>query len=164
MPPGVSEGSMVHNHSHCIETALESATKICADRGRRLTDIRRRVLELVWQSHKAVKAYDILDQLGDGVGSAKPPTVYRALDFLIAEGLVHKIESLNAFVGCPHPHDTHQGQFMICSGCETVTEIESDTLSSELKALAASVGFQVNAHTIELTGLCSVCSARRQDR
>ena len=93
----------------------------CArERGVRLTPLRRRVLELVWGSHRAVKAYDLLAALGDAVGAAKPPTVYRALEFLMAQGLVHRIDSLNAFVGCPQPDHRHSAQFLICGGCGDV--------------------------------------------
>ncbi len=148
-----------HNHSHCIDAALETAESLCAKRGTRLTDIRRRVLEMVWQGHKAVKAYDLLDQLSaDGI-SAKPPTVYRALDFLITEGLVHKIESMNAYVGCPHPDDDHVSQFLICDQCEAIQEVNSAALDQALGDAAQSAGFQTNRQTIELHGHCASCRA-----
>ena len=99
--PAFHEGG--HEHQSCIEDALARADDVCRERGVRLTPLRRRVLELVWSSHRAVKAYDLLAALGDAVGAAKPPTVCRALEFLMAQGLVHRIDSLNAFVGCPQP-------------------------------------------------------------
>ncbi len=104
-----------HNHNHCIETALQEARRLCEDRGLRFTELRERILRMVWQGHKAVKAYDLLDQLSNEGGSAKPPTVYRALDFLMEHGFVHKIESMNAYVGCPHPDGKHVSQFLICA-------------------------------------------------
>src|SRR5918995_5952602 len=110
-----------HDHARCIDAALDRAAALCARRGARLTELRRRVLELVWQGHAAVKAYDVLDRLGRKAGSAKPPTVYRALDFLIAHGLVHRLESLNAYVGCPMPDASHEGQFLICGACGGVS-------------------------------------------
>ncbi|MDX1710009.1 MAG: transcriptional repressor, partial [Rhodovibrionaceae bacterium] len=113
-----------HDHRHCVEQALGEAADLCRQRGARLTPIRRRVLELVWASHKAVGAYEILDALRSEHAGAAPPTVYRALDFLIAQGFVHRIESLNAFVGCPHPADRHAGQFLICLDCGAAAELD----------------------------------------
>ncbi|MGH6916030.1 MAG: transcriptional repressor, partial [Geminicoccales bacterium] len=137
--------------------ALNRAAELCARRGARLTRLRRRVLELVWQDHSAVKAYDILDRLGDQAGSAKPPTVYRALDFLMAHGLVHRLESLNAFVGCPTPESSHQGQFLICDGCGAVREFEAPTIRSAIARQAGAYGFAVQQQTIEAHGTCRRC-------
>ena len=94
-----------HDHRVCVKDALEQATAICAKRGARLTPIRRRVLELIWASHKPSGAYDILEALSQESRGKRiaPPTVYRALDFLLEQGLIHRLESLNAFIGCPHP-------------------------------------------------------------
>lgn len=151
---------MVHKHDHdaCIENAVADAERICADRGTRFTDLRRRILTMIWQGHKAVKAYDLLDQLATEGGSAKPPTVYRALDFLMEEGLVHKIESLNAYIGCPHPGDNHISQFLICDNCENVEEVTSDNLSDAVSSSAKNAGFKINRQTLELHGLCKSCS------
>ncbi len=150
---------MAHKHDHeaCIENAVADAERICADRGTRFTDLRRRILTMIWQGHKAVKAYDLLDQLATTGGSAKPPTVYRALDFLMEEGLVHKIESLNAYVGCPHPGDNHISQFLICDKCETVEEVASGALNAAVKAVARDSGFSIHKQTLELHGMCKRC-------
>ena len=121
-----------HDHERCIDDALGKAAALCARRGARLTELRRRVLELVWQGHAAVKAYDVLDRLGRAPGSAKPPTVYRALDFLIAHGLVHRLESLNAYVGCPEPDASHKGRFLICDACGDVAEFESPAIRTAI--------------------------------
>ena len=100
--------SRPHDHSHCVTHALGEAESLCTKSGVRLTDLRRRVLELVWQSHKPLGAYDILAVLSEQDGRrAAPPTVYRALDFLLENGLVHRIASLNAFIGCNHPGHAH---------------------------------------------------------
>src|SRR5690606_29397539 len=101
-----------HDHRRCIADALDAAERVCAGRGARLTELRRRVLELVWQSHRPVGAYPLLAALGRDGHAPAPPTVYRALDFLQAQGLVHRIESRNAYVGCPHPETDHTGQLM----------------------------------------------------
>ena len=149
-----------HDHDLCIEQAIEAAEALCRDNGTRFTDLRRKVLEMVWQSHKAVKAYDLLDQLASEGGSAKPPTVYRALDFLMEEGLVHKIQSLNAYVGCPHPGKNHVSQFLICEGCETVEEIHSAGLQAELKKATSAARFSPRRQTVEVHGLCKQCAAK----
>ncbi len=151
---------MVHSHNHavCIENAVEEAERICAERGSRFTDLRRRILTMIWQGHKAVKAYDLLGQLASQGGSAKPPTVYRALDFLMEEGLVHKIESLNAYIGCPHPGCDHISQFLICDDCETVEEVTSPSLAKAVKSAAATQSFTINRQTLELHGTCANCA------
>jgi len=128
--------------------------------GLRLTALRRRVLELVWQSHKPLGAYDILAVLSDQDGRrAAPPTVYRALDFLLENGLVHRIASLNAFIGCNHPEHAHQGQFLICRECHVALELEQPAISQAIVQSAADVGFKVEGQTVEVVGLCSACQA-----
>ena len=112
-----------HDHADCVEAALGDAERLCAHRGARLTMLRRRVLERVWRSHAPVGAYDILDTLRTGSRRAAPPTVYRALAFLIEHGLVHRLESRNAYVGCAMPAVPHSGQFLICHDCGSVGEL-----------------------------------------
>ena len=103
-----------------------AAEKLCAAKGLRFTPLRRRVLELVWSGHKPVGAYALLDQLRDEDLGSAPPTVYRALDFLIEHGLIHRIERMNAFIGCSHPGEAHRGFFLICGECGNAEELESD--------------------------------------
>ena len=117
------------------------------------------MLELVWQGHSAVKAYDLLEVLGREDGSAKPPTVYRALDFLIAHGLVHRLESLNAFVGCPQPEAPHEGQFLICGACGWVGEFEAPEIQAAIAEQATGRGFAVDQQTVEVRGTCRTCLA-----
>lgn len=143
-----------HDHSHCIETALREAEIVCVARGVRLTDLRKRVLELVWQSHKAVKAYDLLAALGS---DAKPPTVYRALDFLMEQGLVHKLHSLNAYIGCPSPGHGQSGRFLICTSCDSVAEFQSQDLNTAVFAASKDADFELDGQMIELSGLCKLC-------
>ena len=145
-----------HEHSRCIETALQNAEQICEERNLRFTDLRRRVLELVWQNHGAAKAYDLLEQLGDDY-SAKPPTVYRALDFLQDNGLVHKISSLNAYVGCEHPLAHKDCFFLICSECEEVAECCAPEVASSLRDMVRESGFKPMRTTVEIEGLCKQC-------
>lgn len=147
-----------HNHDHCVSSALAEADHLCERHGVRLTALRKRVLELVWQSHKPLGAYDILAELSSQDGRrAAPPTVYRALDFLLENGLVHRIASLNAFVGCNHPEHPHQGQFLICRNCHTAIELEHPAISDAIHQAAHSVDFQVEGQTVEVVGLCAPC-------
>jgi Fur family zinc uptake transcriptional regulator len=147
-----------HDHSHCVHAALADAESLCERQGVRLTALRKRVLELVWQSHKPLGAYDILGVLSEIDGRrAAPPTVYRALDFLLENGLVHRIASLNAFVGCNHPGDVHQGQFLICRGCHTAIELQQPAIGAAISAAASGVGFSAEGQTVEVVGLCASC-------
>ena len=150
--------SRPHDHSRCVSQALAEAESICTRQGLRLTALRKRVLELVWQSHKPLGAYDILAVLSEEDGRrAAPPTVYRALDFLLEHGLVHRIASLNAFVGCNQPEHAHQGQFLICRQCHAAIELEQAAISQAIVAAAAAVGFSVDSQTVEVVGLCAGC-------
>ena len=147
-----------HDHDHCVSHALAEADALCARQGVRLTALRRRVLELVWQSHRPLGAYDILAVLSEQDGRrAAPPTVYRALDFLLENGLVHRIASLNAFIGCIHPEHPHQGQFLICRSCHTAIELEQPSIAEAIEAAAHNVGFAVEGQTVEVVGLCTPC-------
>ena len=147
-----------HEHQSCIEDALARAEALCRRRGARLTPLRRRVLELVWGNHRAVKAYDLLTALGETAGAAKPPTVYRALEFLMEHGLVHRIDSLNAFVGCPQPDGRHSAQFLICGGCGEVSEINAASIDRAVADRAADSGFALSRKIIELHGRCPRCT------
>lgn len=146
-------------HKHCISSALATGEKICADHGQRFTPIRRRVLELVWASHKPAKAYDILEKLDETDGAPKPPTVYRALDFLLENGLVHKVNSLNAFVGCTHPTRHGQCYFLICTHCGEITECCTQALSRVIAKTATDHHFRSETAVLEILGVCSACSA-----
>lgn len=146
-----------HDHSACVSQALTDARAICRDRGTRLTPIRERVLELVWQSHKPLGAYDVLAQLSEEGQNAAPPTVYRALDFLQQNGLVHRIASLNAFIGCTHPGEHHTGMFLICCQCGNVLEVSDPSISAAIMAAAQSESFELNELTLEMSGVCPRC-------
>ncbi len=151
-------GCEPHNHQHCIDGALLTAQQQCAANGVRLTPLRERVLELVWQNHKPLGAYDILARLSqeDGRKSA-PPTVYRALEFLLEQGLVHRIASLNAYIGCPFPGQPHHGYFLICELCLVAIELEGELLQSHINTLATDNGFKLRHTILEVSGLCPTC-------
>lgn len=145
-----------HDHRSCVTGALSAAETECRRRGARLTDIRRRVLELIWNSHIPVGAYALLEQLGRG---AAPPTIYRALDFLLAHGLIHRIETQNAYVGCSHPGQPHAALFLLCRQCGAVAELAEDAITRAVESDAAALGFLVDGLTVEAQGLCPGCRA-----
>lgn len=150
-----------HQHEKCINDALEQGESICRESGQRFTEIRRKVLQLVWESHKPAKAYDILDKLAEEeTGAAKPPTVYRALEFLQDNGLVHRLNSLNAFVGCSHPGQHQQCYFLICRQCGDVSECCGSGLTLAIEKSAGEVGFQVESSCVEIRGLCKDCVSK----
>ncbi|GBQ63231.1 Fur family transcriptional regulator [Ameyamaea chiangmaiensis NBRC 103196] len=150
-----------------IERLLDQASSVCAERGSRLTDIRRLVLGLVLDRGRPSGAYELLDRLRENNRGAAPPTVYRALDFLLEQGLVHRIERLSAFVACTHAlehahgcSDFHAAQFLICRHCGEVTELENRGISHALRAAGAEHGFHISASTIEAEGTCAACRAK----
>lgn len=146
-----------HDHDHCIAVALNAAAGLCERRGAKLTELRRQVLELVWRSHEPQGAYAILETLHHRGRRAAPPTVYRALDFLLGQGLIHRIESLNAFVGCVTPGEAHTGHFLICSSCGGAAEVNDRRIGDAVHESAIEIGFEVERETIELRGLCPSC-------
>ncbi|AFX98639.1 transcriptional regulator np20 [Candidatus Endolissoclinum faulkneri L2] len=156
--------SYVHDHDSCIAYALSSAEIVCKRRGVRLTNLRRRVLQLIWDSHAPIRAYDLLEKLSSTSAADcnkrsrfAPQTVYRALEFLIQQGLVHRIESLNAFVGCVEPKQNHMGYFLICQSCGTAQEFANGVVNQVLRYYANDVYFQIKCITIEVSGLCANC-------
>src|SRR3954470_21462034 len=146
-----------HDHGLCAATALTRAETLCAARGARLTDVRRKVLGLVWQSHTPVGAYALLSQMNARGGRVAPIAVYRALEFLMEQGLVHRIASLNAYVGCAHAGRDHAAQFLICRNCGTAAELESAPLRKALARAVSDRDFAVDQQIVEISGLCAHC-------
>ena len=150
-----------HNHAKCTAELLSRAERTCERRGSRLTGQRRDVLNCVAQSHSAVGAYDIIERMADHGPRPAPITVYRALDFLEAHGLVHKIESRNAFVACTHAHDGKPAAMLVCERCGLVAELDAPEMFEALQSVARAQGFSVHRSVVELTGLCSTCQEAR---
>ncbi len=154
-----------HTHSHAntpctpedVETFLAEAEVLASHKGQRLTRIRRKVLQLLFESPEPAKAYDLLARL-DGEGAAKPPTIYRALDFLQEAGLAHKIESLNAYVACGHTSHKHAAVFLICSSCGAAEELHATETSAALKRETSAAGFTLQNSVIEARGICRTCA------
>ena len=155
-----------HHHVHDAAGFVAAVERACNERGLRLTAIRARVLGLVAQAGRPIKAYDLLEQIrldnsreGESAGAAAPPTVYRALDFLLANGFIHKLESINAFVACHHPNSAqHSVPFLICDRCHSATELEDAGIVASLDAAARALGFAPQAQTLEVHGLCAKCA------
>ncbi|HEY2751456.1 Fur family transcriptional regulator [Phenylobacterium sp.] len=142
---------------HALRRALAAAQVRCQTIQERLTEPRRRVLELLLEADAPLKAYDLIATFGEDGAPAKPPTVYRALDFLERQGFAHRIESLNAFVPCRLEAENHKAAFLICTCCGAAEEFEPD-LSPGLAAAQAK-GYQVASVTLEARGLCPACRA-----
>jgi len=141
-----------------IAQAMQTAERLCAARNARLTPLRRAVLEFIWCNPKPISAYGLLEALQRWQGKpAGPPTVYRALEFLMAHGLVHRLASLNAFVGCPRPTQPHPGQFFICTRCGNAIETTEAAMVASIHQRATEIGFQIQQEVIEIKGLCSQC-------
>ena len=147
-----------HNHATCTAELIARAERTCERRGSRLTGQRREVLNCVAESHSAVGAYDIIERMADHGPRPAPITVYRALDFLEAHGLVHKIESRNAFVACTHPHEGKPAAMLVCEQCGLVAELDAPEMFEALQSAAKGQGFQVHRSVVELTGLCAACA------
>jgi len=152
-----------HNHHRCIQAALTKAEHICRERKGRLTPQRKRVLELVWSSHQPVGAYAVLEQLRAEGFNGAPPTVYRALDFLLQHGLIHRIECLNAYTGCAHPGNDHSSQFLICSQCHKVAEVDDPRITAAISDSTQQHGFAADHQIIEIHGRCPQCQSGAAD-
>jgi Fur family zinc uptake transcriptional regulator len=147
-----------HNHDRCTADLVKRAERICERRGSRLTSQRRDVLDCVAQSHQAAGAYEIIERMAVSGPRPAPITVYRALDFLLAHGLVHKIESRNAFIACSHAHEGEPAALLICEGCGIVAELDSPETFDSLATQAAVQGFRVERTVIEMSGRCGHCA------
>ena len=153
-----------HDHSHCISQVLSTAEAVCKEQGLRLTDQRKSVLKILAASHVPASAYDILDRLNrvrkdQGEAMLAPVSIYRALEFLIQHGLIHRIESRNAYVACSHRSGAHGDVtiFLLCDQCGRAGEYQSETLGGLIETIAATVQFQAHAPVMEIRGLCAEC-------
>jgi len=147
-----------HHHNH-HGSALQRAERLCAERGERLTPMRARVLEILSDSQQPLGAYDLIEHISrSGDRRPAPITVYRALDFLLGQGLVHRIESRNAFVACDHAH-SHADVvvFLLCEKCGAAAEASGDAIGGRLAELAAQAGFSARGQFVEIAGECAAC-------
>src|SRR5690606_9173447 len=140
-----------------VQDALNVAESLCASRGRRFTPIRRRVLELLLRHERSLKAYELLDEIRAVQPNATPPTVYRALDFLLEEGLVHRVDTLNTFIACGDAGGAPHNLLVVCTGCGTVAEIHDDIVRNRLADRIKHAGFRLAGDEIEVKALCQEC-------
>ena len=145
---------------HGAAAYVKAVEAACVERGLRLTPLRAQVLGLVAAAGKPVKAYDLLDLMKGEVGSTAPPTVYRALDFLLEQGFIHRLASINTFVACHHPQVRHSVPFLICDNCQKAIELEDTRISELLQSQAQDLGFNTRAQTLEVHGLCADCKGK----
>ena len=147
------------HHVHDGDAFVHEVERACEQRGLRLTPIRANALRLIASAGRPIKAYDLLDQMKTTHDAAAPPTVYRALDFLLEHGFIHKLASINAYVGCHHPGgEAHAVPFLICDRCQSATELEDESIVGSLDARARALGFAPQAQTLEVHGLCASCA------
>ena len=146
-----------HDHRACQQHLLDAARQLCESRNLRWTRRRREVMEILLGSHQPMGAYEILAELNqlDPDERVAPPIVYRALEFLLEQGMIHRIESRNAFISCVQPGHQCAAQFLICRNCEQVAELENNDQS--MLAEADNLGFEVDHSVIEITGVCAEC-------
>jgi Fur family transcriptional regulator, zinc uptake regulator len=151
-----------HDHGRCTADALRHAERVCARRAQKFTPIRRQVLEALLSSHRPLGAYEVIEELAKTKPRPAPITVYRALDFLMENGLVHRIESRNAFVACVHNHagDDDLIVFLICERCGAVGEAPGGNVAETLKASSRAAGFAPKSPVIEIAGICAHCRER----
>lgn len=149
-----------HDHNRCMDDAIQRAKSLCQDNNVRFTPIRQAVFKAIWSSHQPLGAYDIVEQAGQYLTTNKrilPTTVYRAIDFLLAQCLIHRIASLNAYIGCPFPNSNHYDFFLICHSCGAAAECSEDAVKLQIDQAAERSGFLVESSVIELVGLCPEC-------
>jgi|SRR5690554_1432598 len=140
-----------------FEDLLAQAKAVCESRGVRMTPTRSEVFRILSERDDAIGAYDLLDLLKVEVPNAKPPTIYRALDFLQEQGFVHKISSANSYILCTHFDHHHPAQMLICKECRSVQEIHSSGVDSAMVEQASKHGFDLHHQTVEAHGICSNC-------
>lgn len=146
-----------HDHATCAVDVLARAEGMAAAQRARLTPVRRRVLEILLEGHRAMGAYDVLQRLAaEGFGN-QPPVAYRALDFLVEQGLAHRIAGLNAFAACMHPGEVHAPVFLICRACNHVAEADAAPVRAAVQSAADAIGFTVERSVVEVSGLCPAC-------
>jgi Fur family zinc uptake transcriptional regulator len=163
---------MAAEFSRRTEALLDQAETICEHRGANLTELRRQVLGMILDAASPTGAYELLDRLRQTRRGAAPPTVYRTLDFLLEQGLIHRLERLSAFVGCvagctadlDGDNHTHAAQFLICRTCGRVVEMQDPDVAEVLARVAKDAGFSISNATIEAEGLCSTCRTTTRTR
>jgi Fur family zinc uptake transcriptional regulator len=149
--------SICSDHSKCLSNIFDLVERLCFKEKIILTELRRKILKILSESHAPVKAYDIVDKLKTEKKSIKPISVYRILDLFQKYNVIHKIHSQNSFLMCTHPGQNHSCCFMICRKCNNINELCNDELLVKIKDLSHSSNFEVNNIIIEVLGICNKC-------
>lgn len=154
-----------HDHQQCIDQALKRAKQVCEQNGVRLTELREQILRLIWQSHKPLGAYLLMNLLEEHSDRERvaPPTVYRTLDFLIDQGLIHKVHSLNAYVGCSSPNRQRCNALFICSDCGVTEEVPNNSIQQAINLSASQHKFTVENQMLEIMGKCQPCRQKKTE-
>jgi Fur family zinc uptake transcriptional regulator len=161
MDPHCGHSPARHLEPKAVSRALAQAEAGCKARGERWTASRQRVLELLLTAGGPVKAYDLMASFDRSGAPAKPPTVYRALEFLEQQSLVHRIAGINAFIACDADQAVHTAAFLICDCCGSAEEF--DPSGAAITAIAAQNGFKVDGVTLEVRGRCRWCAENGQE-
>lgn len=160
-PPDPDHPGHVHNHSahpHSVAYQLLEAIRHCEQRGTRLTPIRQHVLTLLLEAARSLKAYELLEAMKQLYPQAKPPTVYRALDFLVEEGLIHRLDAVNAWTACQDVSGHHHDLLVVCTRCGKVAELSAPVISHQLQDMIQAAGFIQTTSETELRAMCQDCS------
>jgi Fur family zinc uptake transcriptional regulator len=159
----ITNAHLVHqpkDSKRYANAAVSHAKILCQEKGAKLTPTREAVLDILWQSRCPQGAYQVQEQLSKTLGKKiAPPTVYRALEFLLSLGLIHRISSLNAYIGCPFPKSIQSNLFMICDNCGTTAQVIHYPLNEILQKISDKTSFKLESQSIELIGLCPLCNA-----
>ena len=146
---------------HAPKERLALAEALCRERGVQLTPLRQRILTALWRADRPLGAYELMEAIKDEqVRPIGPPTVYRSLDFLIAQGLVTKVESSNVYTPCLHPERQHTCMFLLCSHCGNAMELESSVIEREIRKHAEKFDFDPTQSVIEVKGTCTTCQEK----
>ncbi len=146
-----------HNHKECSKRVIKNAKEVCHEGSLNLTPIRKKVLEIIASNHKPSRAYDILSKLKDGGFSDKPPTVYRALDFLIENKMVHKLSTINAYVACFNDEAEEVSCFLICEKCQDIEEFQDEAVIKAMTNIGKNKRINIKNVNLEISFRCDQC-------
>lgn len=163
---------VTHTHSHhchvhsdgSLEERINEAKTLCHVEGGRFTALREDIYRLILSAGRPLGAYDLINilqqqriQTGQKPSNVAPPTVYRSLDFLLEFGLIHQLNSINAYIPCCHPRAEHAAAFLICQKCSKVQELSNPPVSQMIEFSQQTLDFAVKKSMIELSGICHDC-------
>ena len=146
-----------HDHRKCSKKVIQNAEETCLKFSLNFTPIRKKVLEIISSNHKPSRAYDLLEKLRDDGFCDKPPTIYRALDFLIENKIVHKLNTINAYVACFDEESEEISCFLICEMCQEIEEFHNKNLNKVLTNIGKKRGIEIKNLNLEIGFKCQEC-------